>query len=219
MCSAGFTEGCWLIKFYKSADKQHPNGLANATLREMDTDFHGGFYMLSNLFADWLWELDWDMLNIHYLATRCICNCIIEVPTLSEYQKTRSRSLGVKTLSDQINHLQEELMKRYAGNKEVIACQKDFSVLNYLSIAHNEGSTRAIVELVHQIVNREEYEGIFMELNEDAFVDEDSFDDISSGEGSDSDYEDMRLVANDQEMQMVVKNCGTMERERNWHHL
>ena len=42
-----------------------------------------------------------------------------------------------------------------------------------------------------------------MELNEDAFVDEDSFDDILSGDDSDSDYEDMRLIADDQEMQIV----------------
>ena len=69
----------------------------------------------------------------------CIRNCFVEVPTLPEYQKTRLRSLGVETLSDLTNRLQEELMERYAGNKEVIASQKDFSVLNYLSMAHSEG--------------------------------------------------------------------------------
>ncbi|KAG0343501.1 hypothetical protein BGZ54_006156, partial [Gamsiella multidivaricata] len=99
----------------------------------------------------------------------------------------------------------EELMEQYAGNEEDIALQKDFSVLNYLSMIHSEGPTQAIHELVLQIMGRKEYKGMFLSLKENDFVDEDSADNdvLDDDDDSDPDYEDTKPVADDQEMQVV----------------
>ncbi|KAG0344367.1 hypothetical protein BGZ54_005877, partial [Gamsiella multidivaricata] len=114
-------------------------------------------------------------------------------------------ALGVNTKVDQVNRLQEELMKQYAGNEEDIARQKDFSVLNYLSMIHSEGPTKAIHELALQVMGREEYKGTFLSLKENDFADEDSFnnDMLDDDDDSDPDYEDTKPATDDQEMQVV----------------
>ncbi|KAG0364556.1 hypothetical protein BGZ54_007373, partial [Gamsiella multidivaricata] len=127
------------------------------------------------------------------------------VPTLSEYQKIHLQALGVSTKADQINRLQEELMEQYAENEADITRQKDFFVLDYLSMIHSEGLSQAIYELALQVMGREEYKGTFLSLKENDFADEDSSDNdmFDDDDDSDPDYEDTKPATDDQKMQVV----------------
>ncbi|KAG0363858.1 hypothetical protein BGZ54_007993 [Gamsiella multidivaricata] len=124
---------------------------------------------------------------------------------IREYQKIHLQTLGVNTKTDQINRLQEELMEWYTENEGDSASQKDFSVLNYFSMIHSEGPSQSILELVFQIMGREEYKGAFLSLKDNDFADEDSFDDdmLDDDDDSDADYEDTEPVTDGQEMQVV----------------
>ncbi|KAG0364828.1 hypothetical protein BGZ54_007116 [Gamsiella multidivaricata] len=86
--------------------------------------------------------------------------------------------------------------------------QKDFSVLNYLSIISSEGPSPAIVEVTHEITGHEQYKEAFQQLKENGFVDEDNSEDPDNDtwgddDESDLDYEDPKPVVSDQEMQVV----------------
>ena len=49
-------------------------------------------------------------------------------------------------------------------------------------MAHSERPSQAIAELVHTTMGRKEYKRAFMELNEDALVDEDNVGDDTLGD-------------------------------------
>ncbi|KAG0369323.1 hypothetical protein BGZ54_010281 [Gamsiella multidivaricata] len=160
--------------------KHRPNGLAQATLKAIDAEVLCSYRVrkgssTATVSNGKLWAClvsSWKKVT-----PNCIRNCFVQAPILSEYQKTRLLGLEIETKVDQVSRLQEELKERYAGNEEAIADQKAFSILNYLRMINSEGPSQAIVEVAHEIVDREQYKGTFQQLKENDFVDEDNSED------------------------------------------
>ncbi|KAG0256290.1 hypothetical protein BG011_004631 [Mortierella polycephala] len=79
--------------------------------------------------------------------------------------------------------------------EDVIAKQKDYSVLNYLSMIESDGPSEAILTAINKTRGEDNYKNLFLPVNEADFIEEDAEDE--DDDSSDYDYEDpMSISAN-----------------------
>ncbi|KAF9373739.1 hypothetical protein CPB97_000349 [Podila verticillata] len=86
-------------------------------------------------------------------------------------------SLGINTKNDRINRIQVDLIKKYADHEKLMSGQKDFAVLHYLSMNDCEGLSWALSDPVHKVMQKVQYEHLFLPPADRAFVDEDQDED------------------------------------------
>ncbi|KAF9176791.1 hypothetical protein BGZ50_009658 [Haplosporangium sp. Z 11] len=75
------------------------------------------------------------------------------------------RSLGLESRSDHVEHLQEELARKYADYEDVITKQNYF-VLIYLSMIESDGPSEAILTAIKKAQREDDYKNLFLTVNE-----------------------------------------------------
>ncbi|KAF9140377.1 hypothetical protein BG015_001695 [Linnemannia schmuckeri] len=86
--------------------------------------------------------------------------------------------LGVNTKADQIEQLQEMLKQKFGPDQDLIADQKDFTVLHYLYMIESEGPSQSISESINQVLQLEEFQHLFIPPQDRDSIDEELLDDV-----------------------------------------